>query len=117
MKGKRIDLCKFFKKPQLDPLLGLVFAALYKHGHLLNSCPVRKVVLLLIRIFKQINWLYFNNKNFKMDYNVTLPMHDLQLPSFTPPGNYKYIMQVTMKIDGKFHQISRSIIQSKILKI
>lgn len=43
VKGRHFDMCKFFKKPQLDPFYGIAFATNNKYGNLLKTCPIQKV--------------------------------------------------------------------------
>lgn len=52
-----------------------------------------------------------------MDFNITFPLDDIRLPSFIPPGNYKYVLKLTKKIDDKFLRIFQSVATIKIVKI
>lgn len=40
-----------------------------------------------------------------MKFNVTVPTTEYKIPSFTQPGNYKYILEFSKKNSTKFHQI------------
>lgn len=46
---KRLDICEFFKNPQLEPLVFLAFKAMTrdKRNHIYNKCPVKSVIKML----------------------------------------------------------------------
>lgn len=43
VKGTPINMCKFFKRPNLDPFFRIFYVTINKYGNLMKTCPLLKV--------------------------------------------------------------------------
>lgn len=43
IKTGKINLCDYFKNPNREPFLKILLSNLEKYGHMMFSCPVKKV--------------------------------------------------------------------------
>lgn len=123
---KRLDICEFFKNPQLEPLVYLAFKAMTqdKRNHIYDKCPVKSVRNIFSQLYDLVFKLFLNLqdtyyiKDVSIDNSkIPFPVHNLKFVVLIEYEVPKKNQSIHTRIEGRVQPVSKRKGRAHTLKI